>query len=122
VSEIRPALTANAWKLAQEGVLIVRAKMVQTLRNGDEAVAETLEMNGRSNVHACAALALYRQPFGFTRDDVDALRIEARDLRVHAGNCREWHDVEATLEFERSYRIIESLAERIKSLLPPEDS
>ena len=48
--------------------------------------------------HALAALSLYKQPFGFTREDVEHLR-----GGFHA------HD-------------FTSLADRIEALLPPEDA
>jgi hypothetical protein len=56
--------------------------------------------------HSIAALALHEQPFGFTHEDVDALREEADD---------EWSGVR---EPNRG-TILRSVADRIEALLPP---
>lgn len=53
--------------------------------------------------HTLAALALHGQPFGFTREDVEALRNLVADLHP---NSEPFH----------------SLAARIEALLPPEDT
>jgi hypothetical protein len=53
--------------------------------------------------HAVAALSLFGQPFGFTREDVKALLYTLDD----AGKCG-------------TDDILQSIAERIAALLPPE--
>lgn len=56
--------------------------------------------------HAVAALALYGQPFGFTREDVKLLRDEAEG---------EWNGEQMDVG-----RRLLRLADRIEALLPPE--
>lgn len=63
---ITPALTRDQWDLAP----LYR----------DEFAFEVCDANGRRAVvqreqyHGVAAMALYQQPFGFTQEEVDALR------------------------------------------------
>ena len=60
-------------------------------------------------IHAVAAMALYGQKFGFTREDVQLLRT---GLQSYASPG--WGG-----EADRSHRL-ENLAQRIAALLPPE--
>lgn len=84
---IEPALSAEEWARPM---------------NVDLRVETMLELEGEiRSRHAIAALALYGQPFGFTRDDVDNLR-----GIVLGGEVGRW---------------LESLADRIEALLPPKE-
>ena len=68
-----------------------------------------------SRRHALAALALYGQPFGFTRDHVTVLR--------HMAKWTDMDDVfarEENLHWEPT-AVLSSLADRIEALLPPEE-
>jgi hypothetical protein len=70
--------------------------------------------------HAMAACALYGQPFGFTREDVEVLRI-ARDAgRIEGGLGGEPVRMAGRpLRFGEQLRLKE-IADRIEALLPPE--
>lgn len=61
------------------------------------------------NRHGLAALCLYSQPYGFTREDVAFLR--------RAVVMEKW---EAVVDAEETQKL-ECLAARIAALLPPED-
>lgn len=66
--------------------------------------------------HALASLALYGQPYGFTREDVSALHedICVQQLSRQAMG-REW-----PIEFVARMERLGSLLQRIEALLPPE--
>jgi hypothetical protein len=59
--------------------------------------------------HVAAALALYGEPFGFTREDLTALRDAAEEL----GAMSDSYDA-------RLAAPLRSIAARIAALLPPE--
>jgi hypothetical protein len=60
VSVIRPALTPEAWARAVNAGFDQRGL----------AIKNTLDKEDPPDFHAAAAIALYGQPFGFTREDV----------------------------------------------------
>ena len=95
--KIEPALTAEEWAhvapLPAVGVELV----------WPDAVGRAERVVG---AHAAAALALYGQPFGFTREDVALLRGE----RFGGFN-------EDRVEL---WEAMDNLAARIAALLPPE--
>lgn len=111
----RPALTLDQWRSGKHGEpglirlgndsLAVEAERSRDLFEMHIAGGLGLRIDGklgaleRKDCHALAALALYRQPFGFTRGDVRMLR--------NAG--------ERAKHFPMLY-----LADRIAALLPPE--
>ena len=105
--DIRPALTAEEWDSGSVkiGVCDEVGAVQQWLRIELSDCGESQPMpstfEGRER-HAIAALALYQQPFGFTREDVVALR----DITSPAG----WR-----ADYDYS-----ALADRIEALLPPE--
>jgi len=72
---------------------------------GDPQTTPYHVMVSRGTFHALAALCLLDQPFGFTREDVDGLRIMMRreGPRIHL------------------YGSVATLADRIEALLPPEE-
>jgi hypothetical protein len=90
---IKPALTAFAWDMN------FRAQR-QAGRSG-ALVDPGIHQSITGPPHEIAALALYGQPFGFTREDVELLR---NIVRFVPDVPRRIHD----------------LADRIAALLPPE--
>lgn len=63
------------------------------------------DADGWLTIHGLAALALYGQPFGFTREDVQKLR------KIH-------DDADLRLGYD-DRQFVSALARRIESLLPP---
>lgn len=83
MSDIKPALTAEQWS---------------------KKLAGNTEPLGAITEHGVAALCLYGQPFGFTREDVHVLGLV----------------VGAAKEADSEYgQVLQSLADRIEALLPP---
>lgn len=87
----------------------------------EKKLAGNREPLGAITQHGVAALALYGQPFGFTRKDVAIIR------RLHEMVNSEWGregtiilDYNETPDSEATNEEIEALAERIEALLPPE--
>ena len=70
--------------------------------------------------HALAALALYGQPFGFTREDVHQLRERVAGCRETAEAQRDHFYTDKARVVEGIAEALESLAARIEVLLPPE--
>ena len=105
---IKPALTPEEWAamLALEERAASKGE-----RLVEWAVDETYELDR----HGLAALALHGQPFGFSREDVEAIRALARHARVHMERYTEGAPV-------RPAHIEQALAatDRIAALLPPE--
>lgn len=87
--ETRPALAPEQWETWER-----------------ESVLQHFSDEQRWGI---AAMALRNQPFGFTREDVGALRTAAGIV-----------EDEATENPERLASTIRSLADRIEALLPPE--
>lgn len=108
--EVKAALTASEWEDCETVWPVVA---LSTTRGGDLTVWDGDTDDDSMHVrvpdeyrHALAALALYQQPFGFTREDVDRLRAFAiRDSRTHGPHETHW---------------AWHLADRIAALLPPE--
>lgn len=77
---IPPALTSEIWNdLLEHGI---RMTTIESAAEGMD-LTRTLEEPERDEVarrHACAALCLYDQPFGFTHEDVEVLRFCANAL------------------------------------------
>jgi len=90
---MKPALTVEEWK--------------DWVKYGDETPA--IEQYGNFS-HAVAALSLHNQPFGFTREDVEMLRSTLPADTLILGKSEE----QAKWE-------LQELADRIESLLPPEE-
>lgn len=93
---IKPALTADQW--AGKGIAIDGEPGWHNT-HGEESVPS-------GDRHAVAALCLYGQPFGLTREDVKTLRTFRRQMLA---TSEEWARVK-------------DLADRIEALLPPEGS
>jgi hypothetical protein len=109
VSEIKPALTSEEWEHFEFatgerpgdtlfGYINPDTRALHLGWNGDG-------MKPVKNSAPLAALALYGQPFGFTREDVTKLRAVLESLIGYPSH--EWDT-------------IESVADRIEALLPPE--
>ena len=115
MSEIKPALTAEEWIEGFDaghgfdfpGATFERdGQMVEIKPHGEEEnpgrwITLTLPVDGAR----VAALCLHEQPFGFTQEDVDGLRImmQREGPRIHM------------------YGSVATLADRIEALLPPEE-
>jgi hypothetical protein len=100
-TKIRPALTAEEWRPDSKG-------MIGTSEAGAWP-GGSVEFNGEYPVerpHAVAAVCLYGQPFGFTREDVRLL--------IWANHALDDDGVET----ETCLKFAE-LAARIEALLPP---
>ena len=98
---VQPALTPEEWR---EDVPATRDTM--TIVHGDVYFAG-LRVH-HTDRHGLAAICLYGQPFGFTREDVQMLRFLC--------DKAPYDEEDARLE-----RALLSLADRIEALLPPED-
>lgn len=116
MSEIQPALTAEEWgKNGIEGgkfsngddwigVHAYGGGVVLAAKDGDME-SPYIHLTDPRKVHACAALCLYNQPFGFTQDDVRTLN--RLDM---------WLEREYGKEFVEQYR---GVIQKIAALLPP---
>jgi hypothetical protein len=123
LSEIRPALTAEQWAAPK---VFFREK-----RGGDEGYGVEIEAGGSmwvwddswavtvdaENRHALAALALYKRPFGFTREDVRAIEDGISGIGY---KCSEFHVTSDNCGCASEEARLRSLADRISALLPPE--
>lgn len=105
MSDIKPALTAEEWE-------------THFASSGDIAV-EIANAADQGQFHVVAALALYGQKFGFTREHARALREIADEQESRLKNPH-WG---MTDDRSRArYQIIQTreAADRIEALLPPE--
>ena len=105
MSEIKPALTAEEWAafLTNHGQGMVGDRysfMGHHARGADD---------GEEDYQAAAALCPHGQPFGFTRDDLTWLAVAIDGFETDSGHLE--------LPGER----LQSLADRIEALLPPEN-
>jgi hypothetical protein len=96
---IEPALTTDEWAQKWDGHDDDATPMRYTF-----GVAVYMD-----RPHASAALALHGQPFGFTWDDVDAIRHAAKMART-------WDEVVGDPD------VLDGLADRIAALLPPREA
>ena len=107
MEKIQPALAPEDW--AKRKVPDEYAVIREPLWDGeaDSEVFADGHFTGQDR-HALAALALHGQPFGFTRNDVEALRA------ILPAPGETWHDAYGRREE------LASLADRIEALLPPD--
>ena len=92
--KIEPALTTEEWKWA--------LKSDSYMSNGGFSTWLTANMptaHGEYSAHEIAALALYGQLFGFTREEANHLRYVAE---------------------QTDWKGLQSIVEKIEALLPPE--
>lgn len=101
--KIKPAMPPEEWKAQLNRSSEDRRRVL--LHAKDEADAD-----GYLTIHGLAALALHGQPFGFTWEDVDALR--------WAAGFAVGTSVTTDYTREKSARL-SYLADRIAALLPP---
>lgn len=101
MSDIKPAMTKEEWELPLPDQF-----------NGyidlDVSGVVDIVVSGPNDRHRLAAIMLYGQPFGFTREDVGFLRSTIRHFE-EAGPASYGREEE-----------LRSLADRIEALLPPE--
>ena len=105
-NEIAPALSAAEWA----GVLAQH-----------DGLAHLREQFGSLpfSAHAIAALLLYEQPFGFTRQDVQDEDEVSEYCAVMARHHRETGDTVTAAKFELLGGRHHERARRIAALLPP---
>lgn len=105
---IPPALSAAEWN----GVLLQK-----------DGLAHLREEFGKLpfSAHAIAALLLYDQPFGFTRQDAQDEEEVSAYCAVMAAQNREAGDKATAAKFELLGARHKERADRIAALLPPAD-
>ncbi|KKM65039.1 hypothetical protein LCGC14_1495250 [marine sediment metagenome] len=114
MSEIKPALTAEEWKFVSyeyDGSTEVLGGGWGEREHGRANEAVNL-LEGALGyrpgaTHGVAAYLLHEQPFGFTRDDVIALRAMQDRINFEA--------------LDRGIPSVKDLADRIEALLPQEE-
>lgn len=97
---MKPALTAEEW---------AKLDLYEDWGHEDCEICDRARHwrhLGSAERHELAALCLYGQPFGFTREDVTALAVAADELMID-------NDVQTAI-------CIEDIRQRIEALLPPE--
>lgn len=103
---LTPAMTPEEWKAARR----YPPGVVYGFEDGAE--------EGVMSRHRMAAMCLYNQPFGFTREDVALLRKRAQSLYSESVNG--YPDSAYLGRLKAEGEVYDSLANRIASLLPPE--
>lgn len=125
MSDIKPALTPEQWASAPVEITFAFASAGFVVFEGEQLSTNPppqIEINPETDRHGLAALALYGQPFGFTREDVAHLRGEASWLENEnfvGGLLGKFEDRGYNTNRIKGLR---SLADRIEALLPPEDT
>ena len=106
---VPPALSAAEWN----GVLLQK-----------DGLAHLREEFGKLpfSAHAIAALLLYDQPFGFTRQDAQDEEEVSAYCAVMAAQNREAGDKATAAKFELLGARHKERADRIAALLPPADT
>jgi hypothetical protein len=125
---IPPALTPDEWAALEQFEPVRRGQYeVRRWRQGKKTGYSVSEADWDPEgsflsldpeiAAPTAALCLHAQPFGFTREDVEAVNYEANELHHWA------HDAESEAEMhamnERCNRLVR-LRDKIAALLPPE--
>lgn len=137
---MEPALTAEEWEqgFAWIGPHMVLAERTATqinvggfdirLNAGGGTPGRAVATFTPEQAHAIAALALAYQPFGFTQEDVTALRVAAQAAEADAYYFRELApeddrvEAPSLVEWSQDHvpRLYNALADRLEALLPPE--
>ena len=107
-----PALTPDEWASG----IVQRGHYAVTLRDGVltvHGVATSVIVPDELR-HSLAALCLDGQPFGFTHEDVEAIRREANQIGQPT------YDIFIPGDDERRRAALEGIAARIAALLPKE--
>ena len=118
MSEIKPALTAEEWVRFQQpdttdllGDATDRWSEIEESQANQAVYMLEGGLGYRPGaVHGVAARLLDKQPFGFTREDVELVR----------GLAGEWLDDHHPRDHDDEAGITD-LADRIEALLPPEE-
>lgn len=105
---MKPAMTAGDWAELDAGR---SPDAVNGLLDLDVGFVDT-SIDRPSHRHALAAALLHGQPFGFTWDDVDAIR----------GEAMTWENRIVTPDDEKPEPFLTNLADRIAALLPPRET
>ena len=107
MSEIKPALTAEEWAngRTEKGYTFNRVGVDVWFGSPNET--DPLMMV--QNRHAVAAVCLHDQPFGFTREMVDAVRV------LDSLNAMKWDEVKAL------WVLVRQMTDHVEALLPPEE-
>lgn len=107
---MKPALTAEEWAKRCVHDSTDKTISADTTETDCLWLHDEERMTGIAidRLHALAALCLHNQPFGFTREDVEMLRKIAEWTPGYS-----WSDVDSKYS-------VQSLANRIEALLPPE--
>lgn len=120
---IAPALTAQEWRDGYIGIDVeVHLKTPGLSTVGPRVHVEVKgyplggSMGDVRDLHALAALCLYGQPFGFTREDVRVLERVSRNLLSNP----EFDPQTGNPYHAKGYHLA-SIASRIAALLPPPD-
>jgi hypothetical protein len=106
--KIQPALTPKEWARGATDDGTAYTTAAGEIATMDYALGERAIVR---HPHALAALALHGQPYGFTWEDVDALRLT---LSLAAMGSSDGEDADACGRAS-------SLADRIAALLPPRE-
>jgi hypothetical protein len=104
MTEMKPALTAEEWKEYMADDLYSTWLLAPTYIS---RAVDNMEFFGDNRLHDIAAIALHKQPFGFTREDVKNLNFVLKRLNGLISDDR----------FAR----LGDLSDRISALLPPEE-
>lgn len=118
--EIKPALTAEEWTaphVVREGVEFFWHIPGHELRIDDRGSNQTGPYIDATERHTLAALCLYKQPFGFSREDVDLLTLEIIRVQMVIQACG---GPDKAPEAAPRWRKLLSLQARIAALLPPD--
>lgn len=120
MSEIKPALSAEEW------AVLTRPEATQPTRGPSGSVwvggglvpgvpgERGLQFDVSNETHGTVAALLFRQPFGFTWNDVDRHRTQAEWFREQMRAEPRWID-----DHRDDAEWHESMADRIAALLPP---
>lgn len=110
--KIEPALTPEEWG----GLRVEYDTHAYSIQGGRVWTHDDDRPTILPDRHALAALCLYGQPYGFTREDVGLARAMATDLEESARvNDR------PTGSSAKYAVAMHDLADRIEALLPPEE-
>lgn len=117
--KIEPALTPEGWErfgADRPGGFVEKFRDLfvgrPTRNMAFKVKGETVQVIELEEAHAIAAIALYGQPFGFTREMAQALRDMHEAAPEGVATTRQWEAIKGDL--------LLAVADRIEALLPPE--
>lgn len=109
MSEVAAALTKEEWEIAEE---------FGAFKSYDGRAISATDASDHYEFHRAAALCLHNQPFGFTREMVEAGRFIDGHEGVTDGEGRVYL---CTWIPERLYAALREMTDNVEALLPPED-